>query len=83
MTSDDGAPARPYTYPRPGLYADVALNTKTSGVVAIHGDDAHDKVSIAPVDTLYIEDDSGRRYRIDVGDKPSLHRIEVGVTRVL
>jgi hypothetical protein len=32
--------------------------------------------------TIYIEDDEGRRYAIDVGDKPSNHRISLTLTRL-
>jgi hypothetical protein len=76
----DGAPVRPYAYAHPGFFADDALTTKVSAP-----DDAlvpHERVAVAPGDVLYVEDDAGAVYRLELGPKPSLARLAVAVTRV-
>jgi hypothetical protein len=42
----------------------------------------HEKIRIAPGDVLYVEDDAGQVYRIDVAEKPSPNRVALDVTRV-
>lgn len=79
---DDDGPARPYAYDNPGFFADAELGDKVSSLDAIGGDTSHEKVRIAAGDVLYIQDDAGRVYRIDVVDKPSLRRVALDVTRV-
>lgn len=79
---DDDGPARPYEYQNPGFFADQALTQKLSTTAEVGGDTTHEKVQIAPGDTLYLEDDDGRVYRIDVADKPSPSYIALDVTRV-
>lgn len=79
---DDSGPARAYAYANPGFFADEALTEKLSSTADIGGDTTHEKVRIATGDVLYVEDDAGRVYRIDVADKPSPNRIALDVTRV-
>jgi hypothetical protein len=79
---DDDGPARPYNYANPGFFADQALTQKRSSTALVDGDDTHEKIRIGPGDLLYVEDDRGRVYRIDVADKPSVHTIALDVTRV-
>jgi hypothetical protein len=83
---DDSGPARAYDYANPGFFADEALTQKLSSLTvegeAVAGDDTHEKVRIAPGDVLFVEDDSGRVYRIDVAEKPSPNRVALDVTRV-
>lgn len=79
---DDSGPARPYNYANPGFFADPELTQKLSSSAEIDGDDSHEKVRIVPGDVLYVEDDAGRIYRIDVAAKPSQFTIALDVTRV-
>jgi hypothetical protein len=79
---DDSGPARPYNYENPGFYADEGLSQKVSSTMEVDGDDTHEKVRISAGDVLYVEDDTGRVYRIDVAEKPSTHRVALDVTRV-
>ncbi|MCB9703816.1 MAG: acetyltransferase [Myxococcales bacterium] len=73
---------RPYAYTAPGFFADAALTQKVSDLHDIDGDVVHEKVKIEPGDTLYIKDDEGRKFQIDVGDKPSGHWIALDITRL-
>ena len=79
---DDGQRTRAYTYAQPGFFADEALTTKVSAPTFAHGESAHDKVPVSPGDTLYLQDDEGAVFRLDVTGKPSRARIAVDVTRV-
>ncbi|MFO7565745.1 MAG: hypothetical protein R6X02_24090 [Enhygromyxa sp.] len=79
---DDSGPARPYNYANPGFFADANLGQKLSSTDEVDGDATHEKIRVAPGDVLYVEDDTGRVYRIDVADKPSAHTIALDVTRV-
>ncbi|KIG17548.1 hypothetical protein DB30_03249 [Enhygromyxa salina] len=79
---DDSGPARPYAYANPGFFADAALTNKLSSTANVDGDDTHEKVRIAAGDVLFVEDDVGRVYRIDVAAKPSANRLALDVTRV-
>jgi hypothetical protein len=79
---DDSGPARPYNYENPGFFADPELSEKISSTAEVDGDDTHEKVRIVPGDVLYMEDDAGRVYRIDVAEKPSKYTIALDVTRV-
>jgi len=78
---DDGGAARPYSYVNPGFYADQGLSQKVSTAAMANGDDVHEKVSIAPGDVLFMSDDVGAVFEIEVLEKPSLHRISLQVTR--
>jgi hypothetical protein len=79
---DDKGPARPYTYANPGFFADAELTDKRSSTAEVAGDATHEKIRIAPGDVLYVADDTGRVYRIDVAAKPSVHTVALDVTRV-
>ncbi len=78
----DGAPVRGYDYDNPGFFADPDLTQKISDTREVDGDTTHEKVRIEPGDTVYVEDAAGIVYRIFVGEKPSLHRIRLDVTRL-
>ena len=82
----NGLPSRDYgryaARGKIGFYADPELTTKVSATTLIDGDDTHEKVKIAPGDTLYVMDDDGRRFRLEVGEKPTLHRIRLDITRL-
>jgi hypothetical protein len=77
-----GRPERPYAYTTPGFYADEALTVRVSSRQPVGGDVAHEKVRVAPGDTLYVADDQGAVYRLQVGDKRSPARLALQVTRV-
>ncbi|MCA9659783.1 MAG: acetyltransferase, partial [Myxococcales bacterium] len=80
---DDNSPVRDYAaYQKPGFFADAGLTQKVSDKAEIDGDVVHEKVKIAAGDTLYIMDDKGWTYRLDVGDKPSTNWISIDVTRL-
>lgn len=78
----DGSFARAYDYPAPGFFADERLSQPVHGRIEVDGDTDHLKVRIEPGQRLYVGDDAGRVYQIDVRDKPSRARIALGVTRV-
>lgn len=80
--NSSGDPLRKYSYAHPGFYADPDLTDKLSSTAVIDGDDAHEKVKIEPGDVLYIEDDAGSVFKIEVKDKPGRHDIALAVTRV-
>jgi hypothetical protein len=80
--NEDGTFVRPYAYAKPGFFADAALTQKLSTKEQLDGDSEHEKVRIEPGMTLYMEDDAGRRYEIQAGDKPSPHRIALKLTRL-
>jgi hypothetical protein len=80
--NEDGTFVRPYAYAKPGFFADAALTQKLSTQEQVDGDSEHEKVRIEPGMTLYVEDDTGRRYELRVGDKPSPHRIALTLTRL-
>jgi hypothetical protein len=82
IPTGDSGPVRAYEYAKPGFFADQGLTQKLSSTEEVAGDDTHEKVRIAPGDTLYVEDDAGRVYRIDVADKPSPNYVALDVTRV-
>lgn len=79
---EDGKPVREYTYRSPGFFGDPELTDKRSTPDEIDGDAVHEKVEIKEGDTLYFEDDEGRRYEISIGKKPSAHRISLTLTRI-
>ncbi|NVB40619.1 acetyltransferase [Pseudenhygromyxa sp. WMMC2535] len=79
---DDSGPERPYAYANPGFFADAGLSQKLSSTELIDGDDSHEKIRVAPGDTLYVEDDVGRVYCIEVLEKPSPNRLDLDLTRV-
>jgi hypothetical protein len=78
----EGDPVRSYAYRHPGFYADAALSQKVSSMEEVDGDTEHEKVRATPGARLFLEDAEGRRYEIAVGNKPSVHRISLTVTRI-
>ncbi len=79
---EKGERVRPYSYQRPGFYADAALAAKVSSKEPIDGDDLHEKVKIEPGASVFFEDDAGRRFEVKAGAKPSAHRVALTLTRV-
>ncbi|WP_437811541.1 acetyltransferase [Sorangium sp. So ce1078] len=79
---DEGERVRDYAYASPGFFADAALTKKVSSTEEIDGDALHEKVEVQQGDTLYFADDEGRRYEIRIGDKPSVHRLALTLTRI-
>lgn len=88
ITPDDianntsGDAIRKYSYEHPGFYTDPGLATKVSSLTAVDGDTTHEKVQINPGDVLYIEDDVGSVFKIEVEEKPGRHKVALAVTRV-
>jgi hypothetical protein len=78
----DGARVRDYAYENPGFFSDPALAKKVSTTEEIDGDALHEKVEVKAGDTLYFADDEGHRYEIEIGDKPSPHRLSLTLTRI-
>jgi len=79
---EQGYAVRPYGYQKVGFFSDRALSAKVSTNQAIDHDDVHEKVQIAPGDTLYMQDDDLRVYELSVLDKPSGFKIAIDVKRV-
>ncbi len=75
---DDGAPVRPYDYAAVGFFGDQGLSQR----VSTQGEDGREAVRIEPGDVLFVGDDEGGTYRIDVGRKPGRAQVELDVTRV-
>lgn len=79
---DEGELVRPYAYEKPGFFRDEGLNDKVSSTMEIDGDTTREKVKIQPGDVLFIQDDRGVRFRINVGEKPSKFRVALDITRL-
>ena len=79
---DDDGPARCYAYDNPGFFADPGLSQKLSDTTSVGGDTGHEKIRVEPGDQVYVEDDAGRVYRIDVAEKSSPSTIALDVTRM-
>ncbi len=75
---DEGAPVRPYDYAAVGFFDDESLSDR----VSFEGEDGRETVIVEPGDVLFVGDDEGATYRIDVGRKPSRARVELDITRV-
>ncbi len=80
--NSSGDPLRSYSYARPGFFRDPELADKASSLVAVDGDTSHEKVQVSPGDVLYIEDDVGSVFKIEVDEKPGRHKVALAVTRV-
>ncbi len=80
--SDIPRGARPYDYTAPGFYADAALTRKVSSTQPIDGDDIHEKVQIEAGTPVYLRDDAGQVFQVDLASKPSRARVELKVTRL-
>ncbi|EYF06277.1 acetyltransferase [Chondromyces apiculatus] len=78
----EGNPVREYGYQHPGFYADADLAEKISSREEVDGDRAHEKVAIPVGTSLFFEDDGGAVYRVDAGEKPSLHKAALTLTRI-
>ena len=79
---DGGLPVRPYAYPNPGFFADPGLTTRVSSTVALDGDTTRQKVQVHVGDTLYVQDDDGSVFRVDVIGKRTRNSLQLEVTRV-
>lgn len=76
-----GRPKRPYSYARPGFFADAELTQKVSTKDLLDGDTEHEKVRIDDATVVYAEGLSGV-YRLEALPKKSLYRRSVFVTRI-
>lgn len=72
-------PSRTYDYNRPGFFFDPDLTQIAS---TPRPDTGHERVEVTPGDQLYVEDASGQRYRLSIGDKPSDRRLRLAVERI-
>lgn len=79
----DGELVRPYSYMRPGFYEDEAMTIKRSSTQALDGDTTHEKIAIKAGDVLYVEDDLGQRYRLEVLQSERDNRVELKITRLV
>lgn len=83
VAPEDLAEGQPYGWARPGFYADAALTEKLSAT-ALPGvaDTTHEKLAVqAGEQTVYIEDDAGRRYALRIEAASAGHpSIDVSVT---
>ncbi|MBA3545127.1 MAG: acetyltransferase [Nannocystis sp.] len=88
ITADDlrvdaeGEPVRPYSYAHPGFYADAGLAEKLSDTAEIDGDTTHEKLKVSPGQTVYVEDDAGHVFKVEVGEKPARSSLSLALTRV-
>jgi hypothetical protein len=78
---DNGDPVRDYAYDAPGFFADAQLQDKISSTDEALGDDVHEKVRVQPGDVLFVADDQGAVFELQMLEKPSRSRISVDVTR--
>ncbi|MEM1350228.1 MAG: acetyltransferase, partial [Myxococcota bacterium] len=80
---EGGTPERPYTYAAPGFFGDEELLDKRSSPVELAAglSGGHEVVRIETGDILYVEDDEGRVFRLEVGHKPSASRRMLTITR--
>lgn len=79
---ETGKRVRPYDYANPGFFFDQGLTDKASALTVLDGDSTHEKVKIAPGTVLYMQDDEGVRFKLEVGEKPSQSRITLDITRL-
>lgn len=77
----DGSERDAADYAHPGFFGDEALSERISDTRDVGGDTTHQKLKLEDGDVVYIEDDEGARFRLDVGAKPSSHRISLTITR--
>ena len=75
-----GLPVRPYTYASPGFFADAELTTPASTEQTVSGA-PRQAVTVVAGDTVFVADDAGAVYQIDVADKPGRSTIALDVTR--
>lgn len=82
--SSDPLP-RATTYATPGFYSDAALTQKVSSTEAMtSGDAVHEKLKLsgAPARTVYVKDDSGGVYRLEI-DAASSDRVTLRASKKL
>lgn len=75
-------PIRPYTYAKPGFFADPELTEQLATRDEVDDDSTHLKVRIEPGMQLFVGDEGDRVYRIQVGKKPSRARIALTIERI-
>ena len=80
--NSSGDPLRPYSYAHPGFFRDPELTDKASSLVELDGDTSHEKVQLRPLDVLYIEDDTGSRFKLTARSKPGRHAVALDITRI-
>jgi hypothetical protein len=82
LNDAQGDPVRPYDYPKnPGFFADPEGKKRVSSKVELDGDTFHEKVKINPGDVLYVKDDDGAVFRLEVNTKPDRHVVSLAITR--
>lgn len=79
---DEGAAVREYSYANPGFFTDPGLQRASATMADVDGDTSHLKVKVAPGDVLYVQDDDGRVFELELVAKPSRARLGLVVTRV-
>jgi len=80
--TDEGLPERPWDYARPGFFADPDLTQKVSSMQGVPGETLHEKVQIQANDVLYVQDDVGGVYRLDITGTPGRSTIALTVERI-
>ncbi len=80
--ADDGERQRPYAYASPGFYSDEGLTQKVSSTQDVDGDVLHEKVRLESGAPVYVGDDAGQVFRIELAGKPSRARVSLNVKRV-
>lgn len=81
-TTEEGLPERPWDYARPGFFADPDLTDQVSSLDGVPGETIHEKVQIEAGDTLYVQDDVGGVYRLDITGTPGRSTISLTVERI-
>ena len=79
---DDGRREREYAYAHPAFFADPGLTRQVSSRTRVDGDEVHEKVRVDAGDRVYVEDDTGAVFVLEIGGKPSAHTISIEVRRV-
>ena len=75
---EDGRPARPYAYARPGFFADAALERRVSEA----GADGRERIDVSEGDVLHVEDDAAGVYRVEVGARRGRSTLPLQITRI-
>lgn len=75
---DDDRPVRPWTYRSPGFFADAALQQRRS----VEDAEGRERVRVESGDVLYVEDDAGWVYRVDVGARRGRSTLPLEITRI-
>lgn len=78
----EGDPERPYDYASPGFYGDAQLSRKLSDTREVDGDALREKVRVMPGDVLFVEDDDGVLWQIDVLEKTKRSHVQLAITRI-